>query len=69
MPEIKVDEARWDALLATDESQALLEWLADEVLAEFRTGQTRPMAFSADGRIVPMIPDLDEVRKFAANYM
>lgn len=52
MPEIKVDEARWDAFLATDESQALLERLADEALAEFCTGQTMPMAFNDDGLLV-----------------
>jgi hypothetical protein len=51
--EIEADNARWDALLATDESQALLERLADEALAELRAGKTRPMAFTDDGRLVP----------------
>lgn len=50
---IEADNARWDALLATDESQALLERLADEALAELRAGKTRPMAFTDDGRLVP----------------
>jgi hypothetical protein len=35
---IEADNARWDALLATDEAQALLENLADEALAEHRAG-------------------------------
>ena len=51
--EIEADNARWDALLATEESQALLERLADEALAEFSAGQTRPMAFTDDGRLAP----------------
>lgn len=50
--EIEADNARWDALLATDEAQIVLENLADEALAEHRAGQTRPMAFN-EGRIVP----------------
>ncbi len=51
--EIEADNARWDALLATEESQALLEQLADEALAEYRAGKTKPMAFTDDGRLVP----------------
>lgn len=53
MDEIEADNARWDALLATDESQAMLERLADEALTELRAGKTRPMAFTDDGRLVP----------------
>lgn len=52
MAEIEADDARWDALLATDEAQTLLENLADEALAEYRAGKTRPMKFRK-GRIVP----------------
>lgn len=52
LAEIEADEARWDALLATDEAQTLLENLADEALEEYRAGKTRPMAFH-DGQIVP----------------
>jgi hypothetical protein len=37
------DDARWDALLATEESQRLLEKLADEALSEIEVGQARPM--------------------------
>ena len=51
--EIEADNDRWDALLATEESQALLEQLADEALAEYRAGKTKPMAFTDDGRLVP----------------
>jgi hypothetical protein len=51
--EVEADNARWDALLATDEAQDLLEKLADEALAEHRAGKTRSMAFNDEGRIVP----------------
>jgi hypothetical protein len=51
--EVEADNAAWDALLATDESQNLLDTLADEALAEHRAGHTRPMTFSIDGRIKP----------------
>jgi hypothetical protein len=51
--EVEADNARWDALLATDEAQDLLGKLADEALAEHRAGKTKPMAFSDEGRIVP----------------
>ena len=51
--EIEADNARWDALLATDESQALLEKLAGEALAEHRAGNTKPLAFNSEGQIVP----------------
>ena len=47
------DDARWDALLASDESQNLLDQLADEVLAEIQAGQSRPMIFTEDGEIAP----------------
>ncbi len=51
--EIEADNARWDALLATDEAQVLLEKLADEALAEHRAGKTQAMTFDDEGRIVP----------------
>jgi hypothetical protein len=51
--EVEADNARWDALLATDKSQAVLKNLADEALAEHRAGKTKPMTFSDEGRIVP----------------
>lgn len=53
MVEVEAENAQWDALLATDEGQSLLEKLADEALAEHRAGKTRPMAFDDEGRIVP----------------
>lgn len=49
--EIEADNARWDALLATDQAQTLLEKLADEALTEHRAGKTKPMIFSYEGRI------------------
>jgi hypothetical protein len=52
-PEYSEDDARWDALLATEESQRLLEKLADEALSEVKAGQARPMVFTEDGDIVP----------------
>ncbi len=51
--EIEADNARWDALLARDEAQVLLEKLADEARAEHRAGKIRLMAFDDEGRIVP----------------
>lgn len=53
MAEIEADNAHWDALLATDESQDLLEKLAEEALAERRAGKTKPMTFNDEGQIVP----------------
>ena len=52
-PEYTEDDARWDALLATEESQRLLEKLADEALAEIEAGKARPMVFTEDGEIAP----------------
>ncbi len=54
--EIEADNARWDALLATDESQALLEKLAAEALAEHRAGKTKTMELDAD--LAQLINDL-----------
>ncbi len=51
--EIEADNARWDALVATDESQVLLEELADKALAEHQAGKTQAMTFDDEGRIVP----------------
>ena len=52
LAEIASENAEWDALMATDEAQTLLDTLADEALAEHRAGKTRSMAFD-QGRIVP----------------
>lgn len=51
--EIAVENARWDALLATNESQRLLEKLADEALADIQAGRARPIVFTDDGEIAP----------------
>ena len=51
--EIAADEARWDALFATEESQRFLEKMADVVRAEIAAGLTRPMVFTENGEIVP----------------
>ena len=51
--EIEADNDRWDALLATDEAQTLLERLAEEALTEHRLAKTKPMIFSNEGRIMP----------------
>ena len=50
---VAADNAHWDALLATDEAQLLLDQLADEALAEQRAGKTKPMNFTREGRLVP----------------
>jgi len=51
--EVAIENARWDALLATDESQRLLEKMADEALADIRAGCAKPMVFTEDGEIAP----------------
>jgi len=50
---IDAENAKWDALLATEEAQDMLDRLADEALEEHEAGQTRPMRFADEGRIVP----------------
>lgn len=47
------ENARWDALLATDESQRLLEKLADEALADIQAGRASPIVLTEDGEIAP----------------
>ncbi len=51
--ESEAENAQWDALLATDESQHLLEKMADEAWAEIQAGQAKPMVFTEDGEIAP----------------
>ena len=51
--QISAENARWDALLALDESQRLLEKMADEALAEIQARRARPMVFTEDGEIAP----------------
>jgi len=50
---IAVENAQWDALLATDESQRLLEKMADEALADIQAGCAKPMVFTEEGEIAP----------------
>ena len=50
--EIEADNARWDALLATSESDTLLDKLAAEALAEHQAGKTKTMAFNETGQMV-----------------
>jgi hypothetical protein len=38
-------------LLATDESQRLLERLADEAVADIQAGHAKPIVFTEDGEI------------------
>jgi hypothetical protein len=45
------ENARWDTLLATDESQRLLERLADEAVADIQAGHAKPIVFTEDGEI------------------
>jgi hypothetical protein len=51
--EIDAADAEWKALLATEESQQLLEKMADEAWAQIQDGQAKPMVLTEDGEIVP----------------
>jgi len=53
MPAEGEADARWDALLETEESQRLLEKMADEALTEIQAGLARPMIFTEDGEVTP----------------
>lgn len=48
--EIRADDEQWEQQLA--ESREQLRAMAREAGAEFRAGQTTPMAFTSDGRLV-----------------
>ena len=48
--EIRMDNSRWDTLLASSESQHLLETMARQAREQFRAGQTKPMTF-VEGRL------------------
>jgi hypothetical protein len=41
--EIQADNTRWDTLLASSESQSLLETMARQAREQFHKGQTKPM--------------------------
>jgi len=47
------ENAKWDALVASEPSQRVLERLADEALADIQAGRARPMAFTEEGDIAP----------------
>ncbi|MFZ4802947.1 MAG: hypothetical protein ACOYLR_13620 [Chlorobium sp.] len=49
--EIAADNEKWEALMATDEAQSLLNKMANEALSEHRAGKTKTMGFN-HGRIV-----------------
>lgn len=51
--QIAAENTAWDALLETDEAQALLDKLADEALAEIKAGSARSVIFTEDGEIAP----------------
>lgn len=51
--EIAADNVRWDALLASNKAQHVLENLASEAAEEYRAGKTRPIALSDEGRVQP----------------
>ncbi len=53
LAEIEAENAEWDLLLATDESQDLLEKLAGEALKEHQSGKTKAMGFTKEGQIAP----------------
>ena len=45
------EDARWEALLARDDSQRLLERMADEALTQINAGQATPIVFTDEGEI------------------
>jgi hypothetical protein len=51
--EMDTADEKWDALLATEESQTLLEKMADEAWDQIQAGQSRLMVFTEDGKIAP----------------
>ena len=48
-----IEIARWEILLATEESQRLLETMADEAWAEIQAGLATPIVFTNNGEIDP----------------
>ncbi|MEZ4863146.1 MAG: hypothetical protein R3C14_17645 [Caldilineaceae bacterium] len=47
------NDAKWEAIFASDEGQTALDRLADEALAEIHAGKAKPMIFTASGEITP----------------
>ncbi len=48
--EIRIDNERWDEQFA--EAREQMRAMAREAAAEFRAGRTKPMEFTAEGRLV-----------------
>jgi hypothetical protein len=51
--EIEAEIAKWDALLATERAQDVLDALADEALEEHQAGETRPMYHTGERQMEP----------------
>lgn len=55
MQQVKADgtdgNEKWDALLERDDTQCLLEKMADEAASEIAAGKAMPMRFTDDGRL------------------
>ena len=51
--ETAIEDARWETLLATEESQRLLETMADEAWVEIRAGLATPVELTDNGKIAP----------------
>ncbi|CAN2040558.1 DUF2281 domain-containing protein [Candidatus Magnetomoraceae bacterium gMMP-15] len=49
--DIVKENDQWDKLLATDESQKLLEKMADEAMAQINAKNARPMLLTKEGKI------------------
>lgn len=52
--DVEADNARWDALLDSDDGQSLLERLAAEALAAHQAGKSTAVSFDDQGRIRPV---------------
>lgn len=46
------ESERWERLLASPESQQMLDMLAEEALQEYRAGEAKPMEFDDEGRLI-----------------
>ena len=46
-------DARWDALLTSEDGQFALDKLADEALAEIRAGKASPIILTENGKFSP----------------
>ena len=49
---VAADNEQWEAFMATDEAQTLLNKMANEALSEHQAGKTKTMGFN-NWRIVP----------------